>query len=162
MMVLLPLAIILSREAAQSSWNAFASCSEVSRPDSRSMIYRQSHLVLMLAQQENKPHYTMQQVALKMMHRQIRGLPDYDSYIHPDIRRLREADRAGNSNYVGTLFQYLLCGGNTTDTANSLGLHRNSLIYRINRIRDIIESDLDKALHRKLLLMSFLFESDAE
>lgn len=124
--------------------------------------YRQALCVLLLARQDKKPYYTMHEVAFKMMTGQIQNLPDFDAYIHPDIRRLREADEKGNSHYVNTLFQYLLCGGNMTDTANILGLHRNSLIYRINRICDIIGSDLNNTRQRRLLLMSFLFGSSAE
>jgi DNA-binding PucR family transcriptional regulator len=122
--------------------------------------YRQAHLVLMTAQQNGEPYNTMHQIALKMMSYQIQNIPDFATYIHPDISRLHEMDRAGNSHYAETLFQYLLCGGNLTDTANNLGLHRNSLIYRVNRIRDMIGSNLDDPEHRKILLMSFLFESD--
>jgi hypothetical protein len=121
--------------------------------------YRQAHLVLMMAQQNNEQYNTMHQVALKMISHQIQNIPDFATYIHPDINRLRETDRARNSHYAETLFQYLLCGGNLTDTANNMGLHRNSLIYRINKIHDMIGSDLDNPAHHKILLMSFLFEN---
>jgi hypothetical protein len=121
--------------------------------------YRQAHLVLMTAQQNSEPYNTMHQIALKMMSYQIQSIPDFATYIHPDISRLRETDRTSNSHYSDTLFQYLLCGGNLTDAANNLGLHRNSLIYRVNKIRDMISSNLDDPEHRKILLISFLFEN---
>jgi|GEM_PF-2508232 len=122
--------------------------------------YRQAHLVFMTAQQNNEQYHTMHQIALKMMSNQIQGIPDFAIYIHPDIRRLHETDRTNNTHHAETLFRYLLCGGNLTDTANHLGLHRNTLIYRINRIRAIISSNLDNQEHRKILLLSFLFEND--
>jgi DNA-binding PucR family transcriptional regulator len=55
-----------------------------------------------------------------------------------------------------------LCGGNITDTAKKLGLHRNSLIYRINRIREAVTCNLDDMQDRKMLLLSFLFEGEWE
>jgi hypothetical protein len=122
--------------------------------------YRQAHLVLMQAQQNNEIYNEMHKIALKMMSDQIQNIPDFAAYIHPDINRLREMDRIGNSHYANTLFEYLLCGGNFTDAANNLGLHRNSLIYRVSRIRNLISSNLDNPEHRKILLLSFLFESN--
>jgi DNA-binding PucR family transcriptional regulator len=76
--------------------------------------------------------------------------------VHPDLYRLREHDRRNDTRYMQTLFEFLLCGGNYTDTANRLGLHRNSLIYRMSKIREIVAWPLDDAENKKLLLTSFL------
>jgi hypothetical protein len=124
--------------------------------------YRQAQVAQILARQTERSNYTMQHDALKIISSQIKHLPNFKSYIHPDIKRLRDMDSTLNSHHANTLFEYLLCGGNVTDTANRLGLHRNSLIYRINRIRDIITCNLDNIQDRKLLLLSFLFEGKWE
>jgi hypothetical protein len=124
--------------------------------------YQQARFALKTAQQDEQPCYTTRQIALAMMSSQIKNLPNHKTYIHPDIRRLRDIDGAGNSHYTDTLFRYLMHGCNTTDTANDLGLHRNTLIYRVNRIRETINCNLDNIQDRKLLLLSFLFEGEWE
>jgi len=76
--------------------------------------------------------------------------------IHPDLMRLRLADELDNTQYCSTLYYYLLCGGNYTDTAALMGLHRNSLIYRMNKIRGIMRTNPDKIENRELLILSYL------
>jgi hypothetical protein len=122
--------------------------------------YRQAQFAQTLARETEQPYCAMHRDALKIMSSQIKNLPDFKTFIHPDIRRLRDMDTNTNSHHASTLFEYMLCGGNITDTANRLGLHRNSLIYRINKIRDIITCNLDDMQDRKLLLLSFLFEGE--
>ncbi len=77
--------------------------------------------------------------------------------IHPDVLRLEKIDITENTEYCKTLLYYLLCGGNFTDAAAEMSLHRNTMIYRINKIREIIRSNLDDIQNRKRLLYSFLF-----
>ena len=76
--------------------------------------------------------------------------------IHPDLLRLRAADEKENTQYANTLFYFLLCGGNYTDTAALMGLHRNSLIYRMNKIRSIMHTSPDDMENRELLIFSFM------
>jgi len=76
--------------------------------------------------------------------------------IHPGVVRLMEQDAGGKGKLCATLFEYLLCGGNFTDTAQRLGIHRNSLIYRMGKIQEIVGSDLNAPAGRKLMLYSFL------
>jgi DNA-binding PucR family transcriptional regulator len=46
--------------------------------------------------------------------------------VHPDLYKLREHDRRNDTRYMQTLLEFLLCGGNYTDTANRLRLHRTA------------------------------------
>ena len=86
----------------------------------------------------------------------IHAIPDLQVMIHPDLLRLDSLDPQRTSHYLETLYAFLLCGGNYTDTANYLGLHRNSLIYRMNRIQSILRSDLNDVHNRHFLLISYL------
>ena len=118
--------------------------------------YRQALTALEYAEDSGRTHATMYQAACTCISGEVKDLPGLQGYIHPDLRRLEEVDRHGDSQYVQTLFEFLLCGGNYTDTAAHLGLHRNSLIYRMSRIQEIISSDLGDYQNRKLLLYSYL------
>ncbi len=117
--------------------------------------YRQALTALETAEKLVSTHATMYQAACTCISAELKEVPGLQSYVHPDLRRLEEVDRRGDSQYVHTLFEFLLCGGNYTDTASRLGLHRNSLIYRMSRIQEIITSDLADHQNRQLLLYSY-------
>ena len=63
-------------------------------------------------------------------------------YVHPAIWALFEHDRAHGSELVETLFAYLQNGCNTARTALLLSLHKNTLLYRLGRIKEITGNDL--------------------
>ena len=64
---------------------------------------------------------------------------------HEGLLRLRECDRAGGTAYVKTLRVYLDTGCNAVQTAKSLFIHRSTLLYRLDKIRQIIDSELTNA-----------------
>ena len=69
------------------------------------------------------------------------------------VRRLIAYDLANNTDYLDTFKVYLNNRCNMTDTAKQLHMHRNTLLHRIKRIEELLESDLaDWELRRKLLL----------
>ncbi len=86
----------------------------------------------------------------------LRSISDLQALVHPDLRRLERVDMGGSTHYLETLYAFLICGGNYTDTAAYLGLHRNSLIYRMTKIQDIISSNLSDTHNKRLLLISYL------
>ncbi|WP_107068963.1 helix-turn-helix domain-containing protein [Streptomyces sp. 150FB] len=61
-------------------------------------------------------------------------LLDYDTRRHGDL--------------VLTLTQYFACGGNYDGTAAALGVHRSTLRYRLQRIKEISGRDLGDVEHR--------------
>ena len=75
--------------------------------------------------------------------------------VSPDVGRLREADRAGGLELSETLRAYLEHDRSLTRTAQALFIHKNTLLYRLGRIREILESDLDDPDERLLLRLSF-------
>lgn len=75
--------------------------------------------------------------------------------ISPDIVRLQETDAQYSLSLCETLKAYLHHNCNLTKTADRLFIHKNTLLYRLGRIRSIIRCDLDKADERLLLSLSF-------
>ena len=118
--------------------------------------YRQSSQLLERAASAGQTSLTMYEAALSIIEERLKNLPELQSLVHPDVRRLQQINRQGDSKYVRTLLEYLICGGNYTDTAQRLGLHRNSLIYRMTRIQEIIHCNLEDFQTRKVLLFSLL------
>ena len=64
------------------------------------------------------------------------------NYCHPMIWALWEHDQAHDSELVETLFAYMQNGCNTARTATLLSLHKNTLLYRLGRIKEITGNDL--------------------
>lgn len=67
---------------------------------------------------------------------------DLTSYCHPAVLALLEYDRAHGTELVETLFAYMQNTANTARTARLLNLHKNTLLYRMGRIREIMHNDL--------------------
>ena len=58
------------------------------------------------------------------------------------VRPLEEHDRARRSDLVRTLRAYFAAGGNASEAAERLFLHRNSMLYRLERIQKLTGLDL--------------------
>src|SRR5690348_4818161 len=66
----------------------------------------------------------------------------------PFVQRTLEpllADTRNGDALIDTLDAFFACNGNLSEAARRLHLHRNSLIYRLNRARELLGRDLDDA-----------------
>lgn len=77
-------------------------------------------------------------------------------FVHPAIQILLNYDSTNSTDFAKTLYTYLKCERNTTLTADELFIHRNTLQYRIRRIKDLIQVDLDNSDIRSHLMLSYL------
>lgn len=75
--------------------------------------------------------------------------------LHPDLGVLRAYDTAHGTAFYETLFVFLSHERNLVKTANALYIHRNSLVYRVKRIEELIKADLNDPQERMYLLLSF-------
>lgn len=64
------------------------------------------------------------------------------NYVHPSIWRLWQHDNRHDSELVETLFAYIQNASNTARTADLLSIHKNTLLYRLSRIKEICDNDL--------------------
>lgn len=70
-------------------------------------------------------------------------------------------DRKNDTQYFNTLRSYLINERNIPKTANALIIHRTTLTYRLQKIHELFNLNLDDAYQRLYLLMSFfLLDSD--
>jgi len=77
-----------------------------------------------------------------------------ESLIHPGIYRIIEDDNKTGQNNLQMLEIYLNRDRNLTDTAKETFIHRNSVIYRIEKIEKIIGDSFDNPVVRFNLLVS--------
>ena len=63
-------------------------------------------------------------------------------FVDTALGSLIDYDKEHGTNLVLTLETYFDCNGNVSTAAKTLFLHRNSLIYRMDRIKEVLNTDL--------------------
>jgi DNA-binding PucR family transcriptional regulator len=74
---------------------------------------------------------------------------------------LERADEDRGSRLLDTLRAYYACGGSVAKTAEKLFLHRNSVRYRLDRVRILLGADIDHPEVAAALLAAFAVASCA-
>lgn len=70
---------------------------------------------------------------------------DFYYYCYPPMRRLIERDITNGTNLAYTLYKYLENPANPSQICKDLFIHKNTLYYRLDKIREIMKSDLREA-----------------
>jgi purine catabolism regulator len=94
----------------------------------------------------------------------ILSLSDRDkllSFCDRTLGPLLDYDMRQHADLIKTLEAFFACHGNLSQTAEMLIVHRNTLLYRMYRINDIAQIDLDRpeirlALHLALTIRRLL------
>jgi purine catabolism regulator len=73
------------------------------------------------------------------------NLPELHDLYTQTLGSLLAYDRQNNAGLVGTLDAFFAANGSPKDAAERLGVHRNTVLYRLDRIREITSYDLDDA-----------------
>ena len=93
----------------------------------------------------------------------LKNLDSRDDLISPELRVLAEHDRKKGTQYCETLYLYLIYSRSLKKTCDALFTHRNTVLYRIERIRDdfLIPLD-DPERHAELLfgVATLLFQKE--
>ena len=111
---------------------------------------RQSHREAALAMalerklRHNRPQY-FGDLGIYRLLLQLEGSPELRSFSTEILGSLLEYDRAQGTNLVETLSAYFQHNANLAQTAQALYVHRNTLLYRLQRASEIGKFDLDKA-----------------
>jgi DNA-binding PucR family transcriptional regulator len=67
---------------------------------------------------------------------------EVEGFVREWLGPLLDYDDAHGAELVKTLSTYLECGGNYDETADGLAIHRSTLRYRLQRIREVSGLDL--------------------
>ena len=73
----------------------------------------------------------------------LKNLDSRNDLISPELRALAEHDRKKGTQYCETLYFYLIYSRSLKKTCDALFTHRNTVLYRIERIRDDFLIPLD-------------------
>lgn len=73
----------------------------------------------------------------------------------PQLLKLIEYDKEHDTEFTYTLQRYLINERNIKITASELHIHRSTMNYRISRLKELLEIDLENSENRLYLLNSF-------
>lgn len=83
----------------------------------------------------------------------LENLSEREDLISPRLRALADHDRTKGTQYCETLYYYLICNRSLQKTCDALFTHRNTVLYRIGKIREDFDIPVDDPeKHTELLL----------
>ena len=82
-------------------------------------------------------------------------------YLEKELLELKGEDQMKGTCFYNTLKEYLLNGNNVSMTSKKLFIHRNTMIYRLGKINEILGVDINAPeVSHRLLLSMILQEAD--
>lgn len=87
---------------------------------------------------------------------QLHGHDDFIYLGRSEVSVLYHYDREKNTNLSLVLLNYLLCGKNLDKTAQAVYMHRNTVMNKLERIREITKLDLSNAYVQADVILSIL------
>ncbi len=144
--------------------NCFSNIQEIRK------YYEQSLKAAQLGQRmDNEPglyHYESMTIFHLM---EISESKDYNllDFCHPAILTLRAYDEEKKTDFFNTLYQYLNFSQNTQQTADHLHIHKNTLLYRIEKIKKITGNPLNHGdelikLHFSFKILEYLHQESVQ
>ena len=107
-------------------------------------------------------HYFSQVALTYILEQSTRRLPG-SMICHEGLLELKKHDEENQTQYMETLRVYLEEHLSATQAARELFIHRSTFLYRLDRIREILQSDLDDPEEIFYLELSFrLLEQEEE
>lgn len=119
-----------------------------------SIYYRQAVLAAAYASSSGRGILPYHHVSVPHLLREAEQAVSRDLFLHPAVRVLEEYDSANHTEFLKTLYIYLKNERRTTETVKELYIHRNSLLYRLERIREITGFQLEDYRERLRMLLS--------
>lgn len=65
-----------------------------------------------------------------------------ENFVSEDVQIIREYDRTNGTDYLHTVYTFLQCDKSYAKTALKLFTHKNTITYRINRLKELFKVDL--------------------
>ncbi|CAM2889283.1 PucR family transcriptional regulator [Hathewaya histolytica] len=92
---------------------------------------------------------------------ELADIKDIDQYCYENLGPILEYDKKHGVDLLGTLKCYFQNNKHLMKTSQELFIHRNTLIYRLSTIKDLLQRDLDDAmtdleLFNSILIYEFL------
>lgn len=83
----------------------------------------------------------------------------YQGYCNKELEDLEKEDAEKGTEFYKSLKEYLLCGNNVNLAAKKIFVHRNTMVYRLAKIHELMQVDINDPEVAKKLLMSIILRS---
>ncbi|MBQ8975376.1 MAG: helix-turn-helix domain-containing protein [Oscillospiraceae bacterium] len=125
--------------------------------------YKQASIALKYAAMENPMTYYMySQVIMQYLSHELLENKEHRYMFHRALNVLGAYDAENDSHLCQTLRCYLVNEQNTVHTAKALFIHRNTLMYRLQKIDQLTHLDLgDIDVRMRLMLSFYLLDAKA-
>ncbi len=124
--------------------------------------YRQAKETIPFCSKQSRTFLSFHESALEI----LAGYVDDKTYqqlcIHPTLNIIKRYDHAHQTQFFATLQTYLQNERSRAKTAKALYMHKNTLVYRLQKLQQLFDLDLDNSYEREYLLFSFRMESNTE
>jgi PucR family transcriptional regulator, proline-responsive transcriptional activator len=77
---------------------------------------------------------------------------DLKEYAAFTLGKIKEYDEKNQTSFLQTMEAYILCNGNISKTSAKLYIHRNTCVYRLARVKELFNMDLDDPYIRANIL----------
>ena len=116
-------------------------------------LYKNASLALQHSLNSNKTRYrcTYQDTKEAQVLSVLANSHEVQQLVQETIGKLQAYDIDSNIDLMGTLMEYIKCNYNTSQTARNLHIHRQSLLYRFEKIEELTELSLNR--HQDLFLL---------
>ena len=78
------------------------------------------------------------------------------NYCWSTILKIKTYDEKNSTDYLNTLFEYLNCNKSISKAAEKLFIHKNTVSYRINKLKAIFEINLNNSFQEFQIYYSYL------
>lgn len=89
------------------------------------------------------PIITFEELGIYKLLCRYENREELERFVHPALLNLRNYDKETNNQLVETLEIYLSCNQNAVKTAEELFIHYKTMLYRLNRIKEIMQLDIE-------------------
>jgi purine catabolism regulator len=121
-------------------------------------VYRQAAQAMRLAARLNLDHVVdYNSLGIYQLLTKLENIPAVQAFCDEVIGPLANYDQKHRSSLVQTLEAYFDHHANISQTAESLFIHRNTLLYRLERIQELTGQNLNKADMRLAMHLSLKF-----
>jgi len=121
-----------------------------------SQSYREAQQALEIGRRlfgEGKIHYFARLGIYRLLFH-LYGHQELSDFYLETLGPLSESDSRSNNALIETLECFFNCNGNLSETARTMHLHRNSLLYRLGRIEELLGRSLEDPELRLSLLIA--------
>ena len=121
-----------------------------------SQSYREAQQALEIGRRlfgEGKIHYFARLGIYRLLFL-LYGHEELSDFYQETLGPLSESDSRSNNALIVTLECFFNCNGNLSETARTMHLHRNSLLYRLGRIEELLGRSLEDPELRLSLLIA--------